>query len=68
MGVSHFLLVPLFFLIALAVSCAIGAWIGSTKGRTAMGAVLGIFGIIGWLIMALVPARSTAPLPRLREC
>jgi hypothetical protein len=49
----------LIFLIAtLGVSCAIGALIGSTKGRAAMGAVLGIFGIVGWLVMALVPARS----------
>jgi hypothetical protein len=52
------ILFPLISLIALAVSCAIGAWIGSTKDRTTMGAVLGVFGIVGWLIIALVPARS----------
>jgi hypothetical protein len=45
-------------LLILCVSCAIGAWIGSTKDRTAMGAVLGIFGFIGWLIVALMPGRS----------
>lgn len=52
--VTFALLVVLMF----AVSCGIGAWIGSTKDRTAMGAVLGVFGMMGWLIIALVPARD----------
>jgi hypothetical protein len=49
---------PILMLLLLAGSCAIGAWIGSTKDRSIMGAVLGVFGIFGWLIVALVPARA----------
>jgi len=59
--VSHFLLVPVLTLVLLAASCGIGGWIGSTKDRTAMGTVLGVFGFIGWIIIALVPARSVVP-------
>ena len=58
---SHFLLVPVLMLVLLAGSCAIGAWIGSTKDRTALGTVLGVFGIFGWLIIALMPAHSRVP-------
>jgi hypothetical protein len=58
---SQFLLVPVVMLMLLAGSCAIGAWIGSTKNRTLMGAVLGVFGFFGWIIIALVPGRSMVP-------
>jgi len=50
-----------FTLVTVAASCAIGAWIGSTKHRALMGAILGVFGFIGWFIIALVPARSAVP-------
>jgi len=55
---SHWLNLIVWTLVTVGVSCAIGAWIGSTKHRTVMGAILGVFGFIGWLIIALVPARS----------
>jgi hypothetical protein len=52
---------PVVMLMLLAGSCAIGAWVGSTKDRTVLGAVLGVYGIFGWLIIALVPVRSMVP-------
>lgn len=50
---------PLVITIALAIAVLIGFLIGRTKGRPALGAILGIFGIIGWIIIALIPRRST---------
>jgi hypothetical protein len=52
---------PGILLVVLALSVGIGAWIGSTKGRTALGGALGILGVIGWLIVALIPARTGRP-------
>jgi len=47
-----------FYLIWFGASCAIGALIGRIKHRTGMGAALGVFGPIGWLVIAVVPTRS----------
>lgn len=46
-------------LVIIAIGCIIdtliGAWIGSTKGRTSIGATLGLLlGPIGWIIIALL--------------
>ncbi len=46
--------------IALAVAVLIGFLIGRTKGRPGLGALLGIFGIIGWIIIAILPSKSSA--------
>ena len=53
------LLQLLLMLLLLAPFCAVGVWIGSGKDRTIMGAVLGVLGIVGWLIIAVVPRRPS---------
>ena len=45
-------------LIGLFISVAIGGFIGSTKNRMGLGLFLGIFGCIGWLIIALIPKKE----------
>ena len=57
---SHFLLMRVLMLLLTAASSAFGAWIGSTKDGTALGAVLGVFYIVGWTIILVMPARSKA--------
>jgi hypothetical protein len=50
---------PAVAFLGTLLSVGIGAWIGSTKNRTLLGAVLGFFcGCIGWIIMALLPKKS----------
>lgn len=45
------------------IGIVVGWWIGTVKGYPMLGAVLGIFTVIGWVIVALLPARGTRPLP-----
>jgi hypothetical protein len=45
-------------LIAFFISVAIGGFIGSMKNRMGLGLLLGIFGCIGWLIIALIPKKE----------
>jgi hypothetical protein len=52
---------PGLLFLLLAASVGVGAWIGSTKGHTAVGAALGILGFIGWVIVALIPGRTRRP-------
>ncbi|MGH9270034.1 MAG: hypothetical protein ACRDZ2_02050 [Ilumatobacteraceae bacterium] len=51
------------YVVAGIVGVVVGWWIGSIKGYPVLGAVLGIFTIVGWIIMALIPARGSRPLP-----
>jgi uncharacterized membrane protein YfcA len=44
---------------SLVVGVLVGYWIGSVKGQPRLGAILGIFGIIGWIVMALLPKRTS---------
>jgi hypothetical protein len=49
----------LLYLVGLAISMGIGAWIATLKNRAWwVGALLGILGIIGWIIAALLPKRT----------
>ena len=48
-------------LISLAISMGIGAWLATMKNRAWwVGALLGILGIIGWVIVLLLPKREPA--------
>jgi hypothetical protein len=40
------------------IGILIGWWIGSVKGYPVLGAILGIFSVLGWVIMALIPGRA----------
>lgn len=53
---------PVAISVGLIVGILIGWLIGRWKGRPVLGAVLGILGIIGWIIIAVIPrpADSTA--------
>jgi hypothetical protein len=51
----------LLYLVGLAISMGIGAWIATLKNRAWwIGALLGILGIIGWIIAALLPKQQPA--------
>ncbi len=52
-------------IIGTIINVAIGGWIGSTKGRTGMGQLLGFLaGPLGWLIIALLPTiQQTSAIP-----
>jgi hypothetical protein len=47
-------------IIALIVGCpVIGGWLGSRRGCTLLGVLLGLFlGPIGWIIILLVPHKK----------
>jgi len=49
---------PWFIMVALVIGVLVGWAIGSVRGRPALGAVLGVFGVVGWIIALLIP-RST---------
>jgi hypothetical protein len=45
-----------------AVMALVGALIGKSKGKAGLGFVLGLFlGVIGWIVIALIPARPAQP-------
>lgn len=48
---------PAVFIVAVVIGVAVGWWIGRVRGRPALGAVLGLLGLLGWIIMWLIPAR-----------
>lgn len=51
------------YVVWLVVGVAVGWWIGSTRGYPLLGAVLGVFTVVGWVVMALIPRKGTASLP-----
>ena len=44
--------------VGVGVSMFIGYLIGRRKGRAGLGAVLGILGCIGWIIVAVLPKKE----------
>lgn len=46
---------PWFIIASLVIGVLVGWAIGSVRGRPRLGAVLGIFGLLGWVIVLLVP-------------
>lgn len=51
------------YVVWLVVGVAVGWWIGSSRGYPLLGAVLGIFTVVGWVVMAMIPRRGTPSLP-----
>jgi len=45
--------------IGLVVGVLVGFLIGRAKGRPGLGALLGIFGCIGWIIIAVLPRQGS---------
>jgi len=41
--------------IGLVAGILIGWAIGASRGRPLLGAVLGVFGLVGWIVILLVP-------------
>lgn len=48
----------LYVVVGLLVGVIVGFWLGSRKNMPLVGAVLGLLGIIGWIIMILLPKRT----------
>ena len=48
------------FAVIFAIGMAIGFLIGRLRGHPILGAVLGIFGLIGWIIAAVLPRSADA--------
>lgn len=43
--------------LGVAVSVLVGWWLGSVRGRPKLGAFLGLVGVIGWVIVLMLPRR-----------
>lgn len=52
---------PWLIISALVIGVLVGWAIGSVRGRPVLGALLGVFGLVGWIIALLIP-RSTPDL------
>lgn len=48
-------------LFALLLSAGIGRLIGRTKGRAREGALWGLLGVIGWIVIAFLPPKLECP-------
>jgi predicted cobalt transporter CbtA len=48
-------------LFALLISAGIGGVIGRTKGRAREGALWGLLGFIGWIVIACLPPKYECP-------
>jgi membrane associated rhomboid family serine protease len=51
------------YLIWCAVGVGVGWLIGTLRGYPLLGAVLGIFTVVGWIIVAMIPARDRTRPP-----
>ena len=49
--------------LGVGIGVLVGWWIGSVRGRPRLGALLGVLGLIGWVIIALMP-RNYSPYGR----
>jgi membrane associated rhomboid family serine protease len=50
---------PWFIVVAVAIGVLVGWAIGGVRGRPVLGALLGVFGLIGWIIALLIPRSTT---------
>lgn len=48
------------YVLWFGIGVLVGWWIGTLKGYPLLGAVLGVFTVVGWLIIALIPRRDVA--------